>query len=145
MSSFIHWDGSLELDHAIIDEDHRDLSETIGRVVDAVGAPCPKGAFKAWRARIDATLAELRRDIETHFRSEEWIMEAAAYPKIGAHRVQHRILLDELDAFAARDLAPDAESNQHAVRFLHEWFETHVRIWDRALVRWLDSLSPERA
>jgi hemerythrin-like metal-binding protein len=142
--SFINWDGSLTLDHAIIDQDHQALSVAVGRVVDAVASPCAADGRDAWRARIAVALADLKQRTATHFGSEEWIMDAAGYPKLAAHRMQHQVLLDELDTFAAGELLPGEAANADAARFFHQWFDMHIQIWDRALVRWLGTLDPAR-
>lgn len=138
-----HWDGSLLLDHPIIDQDHEGLAAAVGDVIAAVAEP-GAGDRSGWRAGIVAALGELRRRAIAHFESEEWIMDAAAYPNIDAHRAQHRSLLEEIDGFASGELTPDPESNTYAARFLNAWFEVHVRTWDKAFVHWLATLDPER-
>lgn len=142
--SFIEWDGSLELNHEIIDQDHRLMSDLMNRVVQAIEARCPEGGKELWRRAIVSEIGVLRLATDSHFRSEEWIMGMAGYPNLDAHRKQHRFLLAELDTFAGTAWQPEVESNVHAARFLHEWFECHVRVWDLALVRYLNGLDPNR-
>lgn len=133
---FSQWDGSLTLDHAIIDDDHKALSGSIALVVEAFESDSTD--VPAWRSRVTATLDALRAASAAHFRSEEWIMQMGAYTGIDAHRHQHRILLDELSQFIARGLTPGEETNRAAIAFFQEWFEFHIRVWDSALVRWLN-------
>lgn len=133
---FSQWDGSLILDHAIIDDDHKALSESIAVVIAAFESD--SADVSAWRSRVTTALDALREATAAHFRSEEWIMQMGGYTGIDAHRHQHRILLEELSQFIARGLTPGEDTNRVTVTFFQEWFEFHIRVWDSALVRWLN-------
>jgi hemerythrin-like metal-binding protein len=140
---FSEWDGTLVLDHAIIDQDHQVLSESVAAVVAAVEASADNPGV--WRVAVASALGALREASVAHFRSEEWIMQMGGYTGIDAHRHQHRVLLDELAVFAGRDLVPGEETNRVTVAFFQEWFEFHIRVWDSALVRWLNGRTEKRS
>jgi hemerythrin-like metal-binding protein len=80
----------------------------------------------------------LRKVTQRHFQVEETIMRNAGYPAMAGHYRQHEDLLADFDSFAAGFYKTRDESTAHAIRFLQQWFEYHVQIWDQPLVTWLD-------
>jgi hemerythrin len=140
--SFMGWDGSLDLGHAIIDQDHRSIVESIERLMEAIANPVAEG--QAAESRIAAAIAEVRETTEKHFRSEEWIMAASDYPGTAAHRNQHIDLLAEFDHFARLLHQTQGDDAAPVARYLREWLEVHLQVWDASLVRWLDALDPDR-
>ena len=138
--TFEAWDEALTLNHAIIDHDHQDLFESIQRLRAALSAGQSAEPTGGRQERVAAAIAELRRATQEHFRSEEWIMQMGGYPGIDAHRHQHVLLLAEYDKFVLGRLGFEEENVALAMKFMQEWFEFHIRIWDSALVRWLNGL-----
>lgn len=143
--AFAKLDESLTLDHAIIDQDHQSLFEAIQQVVAQIDEVDAGEDDAAWQDRIKAEIGGLREATLGHFRSEEAIMRMGAYPGIDAHHHQHVLLIAELDKFLAGKLVPGTEGSRLAVAFLGEWFEFHIRIWDSALVRWLNGCDGRRS
>ena len=138
-------DASLTLDHAIIDHDHQELFEMIQTVTAIIASVNADADDREWSSRVASAIDALRAATIAHFRSEEAIMRMGAYPGIDAHRHQHVLLIDELDRFLSGRLVPGPEGSRLAVKFLEEWFEFHIRIWDSALVRWLKGHDGKRA
>lgn len=137
--AYVKWDGTLDLGHPIIDQDHADMATHINAVAgfftpEAGAQPDPDR-----KAQLAAAVAELRQATAVHFENEQWIMENAAYPTLAAHRRQHDDLLAEFDAFAEQFQVTPAAEGEHVLRFLRDWFVFHVQTWDEAFVRWLEA------
>jgi len=141
--SYLNWDASMELGHSQVDAEHRALLVHLNRLVDVVfGVNQENEAFRHCGGRqacVEAAVEALRLATVEHFRSEESLMAAAAFPGLGAHADQHEELLDQLAKFAEHLHANQAESLPHAVRFFREWFEFHIDTFDRAVVRWINT------
>lgn len=135
--AYMMWDDTKDIGHSIIDADHRAMADAISALGESIFLPAHKEKSGDRRERIEQSIHHLRTLAEQHFRSEEWIMETAGYPAMASHRGQHNDLLAEFDAFAGEFHKSGNESTAHAIRFLREWFEYHVLIWDKPLVDWL--------
>lgn len=133
----------MELGHGQVDAEHRVLLTHLNRLVDVVfGADQDNEVFRhcgGRRACVEAAVEALRLATVEHFRSEEALMAASAFPGVRVHADQHGELLDQLAKFAEHLHANQAESLPHAVRFFREWFEFHIETYDRALVRWIQA------
>lgn len=109
-----------------VDEQHRKLFEIAGRVYDnlnADGATAAKAAAEAVRELIQYT--------ETHFASEEQLMQAAGYPGLGVHRELHENLITQV-----RDMEMRAEIGERQVpielnRFIYNWLVDHIMANDK--------------
>jgi hemerythrin len=111
-----------------IDEQHRQLFEIAGRVYDNLNADGATAAAAAVEA-----VQELLHYTETHFASEEQLMEAAGYPALEAHRELHRNLIAQ-----ARDMEMRAEIGESHVpielnRFIYNWLVDHIEFNDKKI------------
>lgn len=136
--SYITWDANNRLGHAIIDEDHQEMANRINALGEAIFQPAVHSSPGERRARIDAAISALGDVTQRHFLAEETIMSNSGYPALASHRQQHEDLLRDFERFAVDFHKARSESRAHVIRFLKEWFEYHVQIWDQPLVTWLN-------
>lgn len=109
-----------------VDREHRKLFEIAGRVHDSLVSDT-QTALDAARAAV----TELLDYTETHFASEEKLMEAAGYPDQEAHRALHRALIAQ-----ARDMEMRLELGEPQMplelnRFIYSWLVDHIMNRDK--------------
>jgi hemerythrin-like metal-binding protein len=137
--SYIQWNSSKELGHAVIDREHRELMELVNRLVEALFDPSAEddATPHVRKQQIADAVDALGRATAEHFASEEAIMMSVGFPMLPEHRVQHASLLAQFDDFAAHFRSPHAGSVALALRFLREWFEYHIEFYDAPMARWI--------
>jgi hemerythrin-like metal-binding protein len=83
----IKWRDGMEIDHGVIDEDHKTLIAIINEFLD----PAHDDMTRSSRA-----LDDLRHYASVHFAREEALQQAVLYPESAAHRRQHQALFRQL-------------------------------------------------
>ncbi|MDE2145341.1 MAG: hemerythrin family protein [Burkholderiales bacterium] len=124
---YIHWDGSLETGHPLVDAEHR-LLVLLFRKLDV--------AIKT-RQSADALghiVREVVRCVEFHFLSEENLMRETGYAGLEAHRSLHAELLLELNAYVDK-IAHRREYPEDLLSFLSDWLSQHIAQHDRRVVQ----------
>jgi hemerythrin len=109
-----------------VDREHRQLFEIAGRVHDSLTAD-GDAALEAARVAV----AELLDYTETHFASEEKLMESAGFPDLAAHQALHGGLIMQ-----ARDMEMRAELGERHIplelsRFISRWLVEHIMANDK--------------
>ncbi|MDX9699839.1 MAG: hemerythrin family protein [Rhodocyclaceae bacterium] len=125
----IFWRPQLKIGHPDIDADHRYLILLINTVELVL-------RFPEKPEHIQMALQELRHYAVTHFDREERIQIAWGYPHLDLHKVEHRNLMEALDALIARldklltrpgaDLSEISAQGQEITTFLRSWLVDHV-------------------
>jgi hemerythrin len=121
--SLIEWTSGLEIGHAQIDEDHRQLVELLNRF-HAVASTRPPEAMDI----LDGLFAHAA----AHFAREEQLMTEVGYEHQARHVKEHLHLTDEL---ADRLASLKAGRSTHAdlAGFIRDWLLEHIALTDRAL------------
>lgn len=115
-----------------LDSQHRQLVQKLGDLERAVGSRCSNEVICPF-------LAEFADLAIRHFEDEELVLEAVGYPRLKAHRSEHRRLLLDLDEFA-RQLAREGRLPfPEILRFLTDWVMRHMVEWDRDYLAYLDA------
>lgn len=123
MTLLIDWTPALEIGHATIDDDHRQLA-TLLNGFGALSGTDPALAIDALTRLRDAAIA--------HFRREELLMHRASPEHRARHVKEHLHLADELsDRIAA--LRAGQSGPVETGRFIRDWMLEHVALTDRAL------------
>jgi hemerythrin len=109
-----------------VDCEHRRLFEIAGRVHDSLANDSATAVSTA-----RAAVAELLDYTETHFASEEKLMESAGFPELEMHRSLHRNLMS-----LARDMEMRVELGEQHVplelnRFIYAWLIDHIMTRDK--------------
>jgi hemerythrin len=117
--TFLSWRTDYGVDFPQIDSEHQNLFDLINEFHDkcASGDPHPDSAN---------VLNKLVAYAEEHFKHEEVLMEANAYPRLEHHREQHAVLFTAIfklhERFAANPSALDAGTRN----FLQHWLLDHI-------------------
>ena len=114
---------------ARIDDQHRFL---FSLVEDMAREPDGPGRERLVPLRV-ATIASYA---VVHFREEEGLMEAAAYPELEAHRQEHQALVRWLEEFQSRHQAGRA-AFPDLVRRMQAWLSEHIQTCDARLAAFL--------
>jgi hemerythrin len=128
----------LELDPVLltgvddIDAQHRELFERIGTLLEA-------SRNKRSREEVIRTLEFLGSYFVHHFAAEERTMETAGYPRVEAHRREHRQLVREVEILR-HELKSEGPSSRFAIRVGNRITDTlreHIYRADRLMAEWL--------
>lgn len=106
-SGLIHivWRQSFASGHKIIDDQHRSLFTDANELIDVITNHQPSLV-------INAAMRELIKDIQTHFKAEEEILEKLAPGIVASHKAIHAKLLEETRALADRVLQKQASPRE---------------------------------
>lgn len=129
--SFFPWSDAYSVHLRVIDNDHKDLVNTVNALHDAIAS----GGARDEIGRIIGTLAQY---VDEHFSREEGLLEANDYPDLAGHKRIHRHLTRQVYAirtiFAAK---PKEIDPAKLLRFLRDWLVHHILEEDRKYVPYL--------
>lgn len=111
---------------------HEDELEVINELHDAVLA---KDIEKA-----DELFKNLISEVEVHFKTEEDMMEQAAYPNLGMHKSDHDLMREKLKKYHERweILKSPKELRGFLEKDFKKWYTQHVTKWDSQTAIHLD-------
>jgi len=105
----IKWRDGMEIDHGVIDEDHKTLIAIINQFLDTANDDL---------TRSGRALEALGRYASVHFAREEALQQAVHYPERAVHQRQHQALFRQLLAirsqFEQLTARPDTSASQTA-------------------------------
>lgn len=118
--SFFPWSDEYSVHFRVIDNDHKDLVNTVNALYDAI-------AEAGDRAQVGQTLGQLASYVDAHFAREEQLMEEYGYPGLAKHKRLHRHLARTVHAirkvFAENPRAIDPNK---LLNFLRKWLIHHI-------------------
>lgn len=127
--SFFAWSDSMRVGIPLIDEDHE--------IIIRLNIRLQESLERCDDARVLTGIC--RRLIvfnEFHFRREERIMEACAYPHLERHRDDHEQFLAGFQTFMARyAVHPDRIVLREVLSYVREWVQQHVLVEDAVMGR----------
>lgn len=128
----IEWNEDLAVGIEDIDDQHKELFNRFNKLLDA----CSSGSGKA---EIGSTLLFLDEYVQVHFRDEEKLQVAHAFPDYPAHHEQHRIFVDKLESFKTEMLTTGATLSLTIATntLLIDWLVNHISRMDRKLGEFL--------
>ena len=128
------WDKSLETGHEKIDEQHKQLFETLDTIIEET----EQGRGKD---EIYKTLDFLNQYTIMHFMTEEKLQKESEYPDYPTHKKYHddfRATVKELTNTLI-EKGPHKELIDNAVKTVGDWLITHIKINDIKLGAYLKS------
>lgn len=128
------WSEPLELGIALIDDQHKELVESLN---------CLAGAIQtgAEQRQVDEHLARLAQRTIKHCQTEETLMKDLGYPHRSRHADQHNELIRHIRSVQymlvrGQSVTPDI------VEFVCEWFDQHIREFDKGYVDHMKAQTP---
>ena len=122
----LQWDETWSVGDTHLDEQHKGLIGLINKL--GSGAPVP------------SVLGELQIYVDEHFRDEERMLEAAGYPDLAAHKLQHAAFEEWLEASrqATRSGEVVGLLRDSIGSYLKSWLVNHIMVSDKAYSEYLD-------
>jgi hemerythrin len=124
----IEWSEDLAVGVENIDEQHKELFRRFNHLLEA----CSGGFGKE---EIGSTLLFLDEYVQVHFRDEEKLQIAHAFPEYTAHHEQHRIFIKKLEAFKKEMLSGGATLSLTIATntMLIDWLVNHISKMDKRI------------
>lgn len=119
-----------------IDQQHKKLIA----ILNALDESLIRGTS---RAIMKKTMSELFRYTETHFSSEEKLMNEYEYPEKEKHFQKHRELLDKVISWD-KNINNDPNAVFNLLNFLESWLREHIGIEDKAYGLYIESIKEEK-
>jgi hemerythrin-like metal-binding protein len=119
------WDSSLALDIPHIDEEHRQIIDTMNRIADLNRKSFDKEQLlSSFKLLIGLT--------QKHFKDEEELMRQENYPNFETHKRIHDSFLETLERYKVEMESSVYRRFPSAVfDFFKTWITTHIMIVDR--------------
>jgi hemerythrin len=131
--SLVVWTDKLSVGVKSFDDQHTVLFE----VINDLHAAMMKGQARAVIGPLLHSLVAYTRD---HFAAEEEMMEAAKYPALPTHRINHRDLTQQVEEFVRRYDRGDITLGVELSSFLSDWLANHILNTDQKYGPWLNEL-----
>ena len=124
----LKWTEDISLDHPLIDRQHQELFDFVNRMIENNGSD---------NELVKETLLNLKTYSETHFRDEEAIMEAIAYPDLEDHKFEHRFFVLRITTFYNELQNNNQDLSQKILEFLVDWLGNHMSVGDQNFKNYL--------
>ena len=126
-------DYALGLDQ--IDEQHRGLVETVGRIEELLDQELTESIRQEFGAIYDQLISY----VEIHFSTEENLLKEHKFPGFDEHRAEHMLFVSKVLTYYRQWKKGDDESAGHALNFLRVWLINHIQITDALYSEFLRS------
>jgi hemerythrin len=115
-----------QVPNAMMNMLHQDELEVINNFYNAIKSKNIEAA--------DELFTQLIAEIETHFKSEEEMMEQVAYSDAGMHKSDHDAIRAKLEKFKKRwdVLKGPTEIQGFLEKDFKKWYTQHIAKWDSA-------------
>lgn len=120
------WDNALSVGNQYIDEDHKQLIDTVARLHEAMRTGQGKDV-------VGGILDDLVRYTEDHFAREEGFMREINYVDYLPHKAEHERLVKEVKDLQARFNAGSITITVSVSNFLADWLRNHILGLDKKL------------
>lgn len=125
MQDLLTWNESYSVGVPVLDQQHKGLIEIINRL-ERSGTDSEQ---------VSQAFRDLDRYVNEHFRQEEAMMEAANYPDLAEHRMEHdafRDWLQAVDRIYHNGGTSSAYIAESVTSFLKNWLVSHIMTTDKA-------------
>lgn len=119
--AFVQWSPELDVGDEEMNRQHVRLIDIINRYHDALELHAP-------RAELLKIFEEVAAFAQSHFRDEEALMEACAFPGLTRHRLIHKQLVARVGELLVklRDTGDEAVKSDIQY-FLKNWLTAHIK------------------
>jgi hemerythrin len=131
----VQWKDRYNINFREIDAQHQGLLEILNGMIDLLEGRSPAEP-------VDRLFTDLADYAGIHFSSEERYMQAAGYPKLAEHRLEHDVFTSKVLALQ-RDFNPtDPHFLTDTVEFLKHWYLDHITKADQDYAPFLQRALP---
>ena len=132
--AFITWKKEFEVGYTKVDDQHQELVKIINRLADAMST----GKGKDELGKVLHFLAEYT---VTHFKTEEDLMLANAYPEFPIHKKIHEDLVAQVTELVGKFDSGKPVLTVQVLNFLQDWLIKHMQGEDKKLAGFLNKAS----
>lgn len=122
----IEWESKLNVGVPVIDSEHRYLVALVNNLHDSLSADESS-------PDLCHLFAHLIKYVGRHFRNEEALMKAIAYPAIKEHKKQHELLEEKTSDLSELFLSEGNQVRAETMEFLRDWVFIHVMSEDQEI------------
>jgi hemerythrin-like metal-binding protein len=128
------WSELLELGIDFIDDQHKELFESLNRLADSI-------QDGVWNQHVEEQLACIAQRTIKHCQIEETLMKDTGYPNRSRHADQHNELIRHIRSVQylrvkGQPVTPDI------IEFLSEWFGQHIKEFDAGYAGHVRAMAP---
>lgn len=127
-----YWSEAYSVHIAVLDEQHRNLIDTIGRLREALRSG-------EGNSMLDPVLKELVDYAGVHFATEESLMQEHQFPGLPRHRAQHEEFRRELAEFLQAYHAGKQCVPVSLLFYMEAWLKQHLLRTDKLYSAYLNS------
>ena len=127
-----HWTEAYSVNIAVLDQQHRQLIETVNELDQALR----KGEGKA---ALDPVLDKLVEYALVHFAAEESLMEQHNFPGLFTHRTQHEEFRKRLAEYLEAHKAGKPGVPVSLLFFMKGWLKEHLQKTDKLYSAFLNA------
>jgi hemerythrin len=124
------WNPAWDTGITAIDRQHQELLSRMGSLAEAI-------SNGGERKEAERTLFHLSEYVETHFRSEEALMERYSYLELPKHQAIHNEMRVKVAALVESYLCDPSFVPMMVMDFLVEWLISHIGNEDRKLAEYI--------
>ncbi len=130
MEKFVWSSERYSIDGGVVDHQHRHLMEMVNGLLDLSEQAVPS------EVEYIEILIQLDEYVHNHFKVEEGLMRARAYPDLDQHTGSHVRLSDKASALLT---SPDVGKVKDVALFLQGWLQQHILVEDMRFKKYLES------
>lgn len=131
--SFLNWRDEFTFDVSWLDEEHGKMFDLLHEIHASVQAG--ENHF-----RLHYLLDRLVSCTESHFAEEERNMLQLGYPNYEKHRLQHKVLLNEIQLLQTAYREDYVSLSSEALAHMQSWLTNHIAGMDADLARFVRQL-----
>ncbi len=121
---FFEWKEEYSVGIKAMDAQHRRIIEMIDELWSAM-------RLGRGKEKVGDILENLRDYVNTHFKSEEKLMEEYEFPEYEEHKREHEEYAKKVEEFVDRYIKGEIGLSVHLLVFLKNWLSNHICITDK--------------
>ena len=126
----VTWSKSYETGHPVVDGQHRNLFKLINNLnLDL--------SDKELNMAFSDAIEILSAYVGTHFKTEEDLMKAVAYPNYETHKHEHDNLREQSEKLIKLFRLGKVDLTATISKFLSDWLKNHILEIDKKMIDWL--------
>lgn len=126
----LEWSQEDSVGVMVLDSEHEKFFQLTQKLYDAIRIGSSRGV-------IGALLGELYAYSVSHMTHEEDILELHSFPELEAHRAEHKHFRKKVREYMDEFDAGRTAIALSLLKFLQEWFKTHIHETDQRYVQFL--------
>ena len=131
-SSTFRWTEGYRVNIALLDQQHRQLIETVNELDQALRTGEGKSV-------VEAVLDKLVEYALVHFTAEERLMQQHDFPGLSTHQTQHEMFRQKIATYLDDQKAGKPGVPVSLLLFMQEWMKQHLLTTDRQYSAFLNA------